>query len=120
MLPLQQQFCGDTPASICASAQGFDTVFILMPENTFGVVTTFNKIQQNFAEMQAPEEYQVTLSKWSFLQPWWLNFPQWSIYTSYSLLWLILYGNKTVKVFFLMGNFVCSVPEMNGLVRTLL
>lgn len=61
---------------------------------------------------------QVTLSKWSFLQPWWLNFPQWSIYTSYSLLWLILYGDKPVNIFFLLGNVVCSVPEMKGLAGT--
>lgn len=44
--------------------QGFGTVFTLMPENTFGIVSTFRKMEQNFAEMQAPEEPQVTLSKW--------------------------------------------------------
>lgn len=66
---LLQQFCGDTPASIYVAAQGFDTGFTLMPENTFGVVTAFKKMQQNFAEMQAPEESQVTLNKGSFLQP---------------------------------------------------
>lgn len=46
---LLQQFCGDTPASIYVTAQGFDTSFTLMPENTFGVANTFKKMQQNFA-----------------------------------------------------------------------
>ena len=78
------------------------------------------KMQQNFANVQAPEESQVTPSNWTFVQPWWLYFPQWSIYTSYSLLRLILYGNKTVNVFFLLGNLVCSVPEMKGVVKTFL
>lgn len=60
---LLQQFYGDTPASICATAQGFETGFTLMPENTFGFASTFKKMQQNFAEMAGPEESQVTLSK---------------------------------------------------------
>jgi len=43
MLLLLQLFCGDTPASICATAHGFDTVFILIAENTFAIFTTFRK-----------------------------------------------------------------------------
>lgn len=86
---LLQQFCGDTPASIYVTAQGFDTSFTLMPENTFGVANTFKKMQQNFAEMPGPEEswgnlyYRnlYFLNKQSFLGTWWLQFPQWSVYT---------------------------------------
>lgn len=55
---LLQQFCGDTSASICVTAQVFDTGFTLIPENTFGVANTFKKMQQNFAEMPGPEESQ--------------------------------------------------------------
>lgn len=55
---LLQQFYGDIPVPICATAKGFDTGFPLMPENTFGVATTFKKTQQNFPEMPDPEESQ--------------------------------------------------------------
>lgn len=45
---LLQQFCGDTPASICATAQGIDTGITLMPQNTFGFATTLKKNATKF------------------------------------------------------------------------
>lgn len=99
----------------------FSIVFTLMPEDTFGGVTTLKKMQQNLAAMHAPGKSQVTLSKRSFLPSMFsstLDFPQWSICTSYSLLWPILCSSQTVKVFFTLGNLVCPVTEMKSLFMT--
>lgn len=55
---LLQQFYGDTPAPVCATAQELDTGFTLILENTFAVATTFKKMQQSFDEMPDTEESQ--------------------------------------------------------------